>query len=194
MRASRPRLADIWSANQYLVYSALRDRPFHELRARALPDADAAPRMVVDLGCGTGHLTSTLCRPGMDRVVGVDSSADMLAKAPRDVAGLSFERGDLTTWAPRHGPLDCVFSNAALHWVTPDATTQLFAKWRGWLCWQHTFGRARVLTCVAPLGRVAQARRSAGFPGSRQRAARPVAPAPGATAQRSRVAAARGRW
>src|SRR5439155_21652773 len=54
---------------------------------------------------------------GARETLGIDTSASMLAKAPR-AEGLRFEQGDVAEFAP--GPrFDLVFSNAALHWV-PD--------------------------------------------------------------------------
>jgi trans-aconitate 2-methyltransferase len=83
---------------------------------------------VVDLGCGDGRLTAELHRRlRARRTVGVDSSAAMLAEAAaRADAGLSFEEGDLATWAGRG--VDVVFSNAALQWV-PDHE-RVLSRWR----------------------------------------------------------------
>ncbi|MBN9519029.1 methyltransferase domain-containing protein [bacterium] len=78
-----------------------------------------APRpgeVVLDLGCGTGHLAAQITEAGAT-VLGVDSSAEMIAEARRAYPALAFEVGDA-----RHltfdGRFDAVFSNAALHWVT----------------------------------------------------------------------------
>ena len=68
-----------WDPRQYAAYADERARPFFELMARV--DVDD-PAEVVDLGCGPGRLTATLLQrwPGA-RVVGVDSSADMIDEA-----------------------------------------------------------------------------------------------------------------
>jgi trans-aconitate 2-methyltransferase len=78
------------------------------------------PRRVLDLGCGTGALTSILHRRlGAELTLGIDSSPAMLQRAlsvrePR----VRIERGDIETF--ESGELfDLVFSNAALQWV-PD--------------------------------------------------------------------------
>jgi trans-aconitate 2-methyltransferase len=115
-----------WSPAAY-GYSAERSRPFHDLLARV--DAHD-PRHVVDLGCGTGALTATLAKrwPGAS-VVGVDSSAEMLAKA-RALAGpgLTFELGDVRDWRPAE-PVDVLVSNAALQWVPEHR--ELMRRWAG---------------------------------------------------------------
>ncbi len=78
---------------------------------------------VLDLGCGTGHLTAQLAARGAAPVVGVDLSADMIAAARRAHPALQFEVGDGQTMTLQslrcHDPFDAVFSNAALHWM-PD--------------------------------------------------------------------------
>lgn len=73
---------------------------------------------VVDLGCGTGELTRRLSDMlPRSRVLGIDSSPEMLGKAaPRVRPGLDFE---LLPVQDLGGEWDLVFSNAALQWV-PD--------------------------------------------------------------------------
>src|SRR5690606_23924418 len=91
-----------------------RARPFHDLMAR-VPAVD--PADVVDLGCGPGTLTLELAARWPDaRVVGVDSSAEMIKAAPGGRA--EFVLADLRDWAPAQ-PVDVLISNATLQWV-PD--------------------------------------------------------------------------
>ncbi len=72
---------------------------------------------ILDLGCGTGHLTAALAAAGA-AVVGLDHSADMLAQARAAHPHLHFVQGDARDFA-LDTPFDAVFSNAALHWVRP---------------------------------------------------------------------------
>jgi trans-aconitate methyltransferase len=72
---------------------------------------------ILDLGCGTGHLTAAIARAGA-AVVGLDQSEDMLAQARAAYPGLEFVRGDARDFAFGE-PFDAVFSNAMLHWVRP---------------------------------------------------------------------------
>ncbi len=106
----------MWDPAQYERFAAQRSRPFFDLLDRIdLPGA----RRVVDLGCGSGELTAALLRrwPAAT-VLGVDSSAEMLARAEAHaVPGrLEFRRLDLREWTPDE-PADVVFSNATLQWV-----------------------------------------------------------------------------
>lgn len=109
-----------WDPDRYAAFADDRARPFHDLVAQvawSARDGREAPRRVVDLGCGPGVLTATLATrwPGAE-VVGVDSSAEMLASAPSDVPGVSFRLGAIEDWVP--GPTDdVVVTNAALQWV-----------------------------------------------------------------------------
>jgi trans-aconitate 2-methyltransferase len=107
-----------WNVSEYERFSGERSRPFHDLIARVPPGTAAS---VVDLGCGTGELTRTLCDRFPEAVVlGVDNSPEMLAAArARAIPGkLQFEAGDAGRFRAS-SPVDVLVSNAALHWV-PD--------------------------------------------------------------------------
>jgi trans-aconitate methyltransferase len=80
-----------------------------------LLDPKAGER-VVDLGSGTGHLAAEIARRGAG-VIGLDASADMVRRAAANYPHLAFQVGDATTFAVAD-PVDAVFSNATLHWVT----------------------------------------------------------------------------
>ena len=75
----------------------------------------AADDRVLDLGCGTGHLTATVAETGAS-VVGVDRSREMLVEARAAHPGVRFVRGDARR-LPFEGSFDAVLSNAVLHWV-----------------------------------------------------------------------------
>ncbi|SLJ96998.1 trans-aconitate 2-methyltransferase [Arthrobacter sp. P2b] len=106
-----------WDPAKYVQFGDHRDRPFFDLTGRVHADR---PARVVDLGCGPGNLTATLAERWPDaEVVGLDASADMLAKAADHAArhpSLHFEQADITHWTPPAGT-DVVVSNAALQWV-----------------------------------------------------------------------------
>jgi trans-aconitate 2-methyltransferase len=105
-----------WDPAQYDRYAAERGRPFVDLIARI---AVESPRVVVDLGCGPGALTETLSeRWPQARVLGVDSSPDMIAAAePLGRTGrLEFRRGDVGSYRP-DSPVDVVTANAVFQWV-----------------------------------------------------------------------------
>jgi trans-aconitate 2-methyltransferase len=117
---------DVWQPAQYERFKAERAQPFYDLMAMVRPVAGGS---VVDLGCGTGELTSQLhAHLGAARTLGVDQSEAMLGKAEAFAgAGLSFQRGDIAVFPG--GRFDVVFSNAALHWVEDHPT--LFARLSG---------------------------------------------------------------
>lgn len=119
-----------WDPQQYAMYGDERSRPFVELLAR-IQVSD--PADVVDLGCGPGPLTATLLQrwPGA-RVVGVDSSADMVeAAAAYAVDGrLAFVHADVADWSPDHD-IDVVIANAVLQWV--PGHVELLDRFASWL-------------------------------------------------------------
>jgi trans-aconitate methyltransferase len=77
--------------------------------------APAPDERILDLGCGTGHLTAEVAATGAD-VVGLDHSEDMLAAARDKYPTLTFVLGDATAFE-FPAAFDGVFSNAVLHWV-----------------------------------------------------------------------------
>ncbi len=117
-----------WDPRVYQRFADHRLRPGIELLAR-IPDVDA--HRVVDLGCGTGALTSMLADRWQHAVVvGVDASPEMLSRARRDHPSLEWIAANIEDFEP-DGPVDVVFSNAALHWL--DGHPGLFARLRRWL-------------------------------------------------------------
>jgi trans-aconitate 2-methyltransferase len=133
----------MWNPNQYRQFGDERSRAFYELITRI---GATDPRTVADIGCGPGELTADLCRrwPKAD-VLGVDSSAEMIAAADEVLAGaaepprLRFEHMDAWDWKP-DGPVDVIVSNAMLQWIPGHES--LLVKWvsyladGGWLAFQ----------------------------------------------------------
>jgi trans-aconitate methyltransferase len=70
---------------------------------------------ILDLGCGTGHLTAQIAALGAE-VVGLDSSPSMVALARQNFPKLKFQLANARDFPFDH-PFDAIFSNAALHWV-----------------------------------------------------------------------------
>lgn len=71
---------------------------------------------VLDLGCGTGQLTHEIASRGA-AVMGLDSSPAMVAQARINYPSLKFILGNGSDFSLAE-PVDAVFSNAALHWMT----------------------------------------------------------------------------
>jgi len=107
-----------WNVPEYERFRDERSRPFFDLVERIPP---GERKSVVDLGCGTGELTQSLCKRFAGAVVlGVDNSPEMLAAArARAIPGrLQFEAGDAGRFRPS-SPVEIIVSNAALQWL-PD--------------------------------------------------------------------------
>lgn len=71
--------------------------------------------LILDLGCGSGQLSSKIAEKGA-KVIGLDSSEAMIKSAERLYPEIEFHQRDAADFK-FHKPFDAVFSNAALHWV-----------------------------------------------------------------------------
>lgn len=87
-------------------------------------------QQLLELGCGTGQLTSWLARrvqPG--RVVAADFSAQMLSRARAIAADATFEQLDICHEPSAKGPFDVVFCfNAFPHFRDKPAALRNIAK------------------------------------------------------------------
>jgi trans-aconitate 2-methyltransferase len=117
---------DSWDPEQYHKFAGERSQAFWDLvgLVHAHPIGCA-----VDLGCGSGELTTELRHHlVIGELLGLDSSPAMLDEAAAHAQpGLRFELGDLATWTSQ-GDHDLVFANASLHWA-PDHPGVLAGWW-----------------------------------------------------------------
>ena len=119
-----------WDPGQYHKFTDHRLRPALELLGR-VPLAEAA--LVCDLGCGSGNVTRLIAgRFAGARVVGVELSSEMLARAAGTPSRIEWMQADVADWAPEpeRAP-DLIYSNAALHWI--DDHPVLFPRLLGFL-------------------------------------------------------------
>ncbi len=106
-----------WDPSLYLQFADERSRPFVDLVARVTGE----PHMIVDLGCGPGHLTAVLRARWPDADIhGVDLSAEMIDRATSENcdAKAAYQLGDVAEWTPE-GTVDAIVANALFQWV-PD--------------------------------------------------------------------------
>ena len=75
---------------------------------------------ILDLGCGTGTLTVQLTSFG-NKVIGVDSSQNMIDKAQKQFDNIDFRVCDALA-LPFEKEFDVVFSNAVFHWISDHST------------------------------------------------------------------------
>jgi trans-aconitate 2-methyltransferase len=109
-----------WEPGPYRQFPEHRLRPAQELLARITVEV---PQTIVDLGCGPGHLTRWLAgRWPKARIIGIDSSRDMLAAACNGVtdspgtSSVEWVYADAAQWCPEH-PVDLLFVNSLLHLI-----------------------------------------------------------------------------
>lgn len=117
-----------WDPGRYHKFNDHRLRPALELLDR-VPIAEAS--LVCDLGCGSGNATRRIAkRFAGARVVGIDTSSEMLAKAAGTPGRVEWVQADVADWEPEQAP-DLIYSNAALHWL--DDHPALFPRLLGFL-------------------------------------------------------------
>lgn len=82
---------------------------------------------ILDLGCGTGQLTEQIAASGAN-VIGLDSDRAMIAQAQANYPHITFQVADAANFE-LPTPVDAVFSNATLHWVSqPEAAARCIAQ------------------------------------------------------------------
>lgn len=111
---------DLWSrfydvrAVQRVAY-----RPVHDAVVEALL-ADP-PRRVVDVGCGTGLLTTRLHDTVRASIVGLDYSAGMLERAVGRARAVPWVRGDAMRLPFASGSVDALCCTESFHWYPDQA-------------------------------------------------------------------------
>lgn len=111
----------VWDPGQYLRYGGHRLRPAIELLQRI--DLDA-PERCWDIGCGAGEIAIAMTERWPDAtVIGLDASAEMLAKGKAAAGGdrVDWVQADIVGWTPDR-PADVIYANAALQWVGEHET------------------------------------------------------------------------
>jgi trans-aconitate 2-methyltransferase len=105
---------DDWDAKTYQQFSRLRQRPVIELLERV---ALHKPARICDLGCGTGIATQLLAkRWPRAKLLGLDSSKEMLDQARQLPIKALWKQCDLQNWQPEQ-PFDLLFAAAVLHFI-----------------------------------------------------------------------------
>ncbi len=78
---------------------------------------------ILDLGCGSGYLTNAIREEGAE-VLGVDSSAEMIAKAKQSYRETGFKVANVTD-LNFDASFNAVFSNAVLHWIKAENQSKM---------------------------------------------------------------------
>ena len=110
---------DAWNPNLYEKFKNERSQPFWDLME--LVDSTVQIDTAVDLGCGTGELTSEVFhkrfKPKM--TLGIDNSTAMLAEAKKyESTTLAFKECKMENFLEakeNEDKFDLVLSNAAIH-------------------------------------------------------------------------------
>ena len=117
-----------WDPKLYGRFADHRQRPALELLDRV---PLVSPKVIFDLGCGTGKVTRLIAGRWPDSsVFGLDSSPNMLAQAMETPGRVQWIEADISSWRPELAP-DLIYSNATLHWI--DNHRELFPRLLGLL-------------------------------------------------------------
>ncbi|DAZ96358.1 TPA: hypothetical protein N0F65_008008 [Lagenidium giganteum] len=140
MRQQLMEAAQTWHPHKYLTFESHRLRPALELLGRIpAPASVKSPNddvHVVDLGAGTCNMgPAFLQRWPNARVTFVDSSDSMLARGKEehsanpelDASRFSYVQDSFETFTPT-APVDVIYSNAALHWVSAERHAKLLPR------------------------------------------------------------------
>lgn len=107
-----PAIHTKWNANLYDDKHSFVFRYGEDLVDILNPQAG---ERILDIGCGTGYLTSVISAAGAT-VVGIDTSVEMISKAKAQYPELEFKVQSATEfYFDQH--FNAIFSNAVLHWV-----------------------------------------------------------------------------
>ncbi len=115
----------------------------------------AAPRRVLDLGCGDGRLAALVLenRPSVEAVVAVDCSPPMLERARERFEDET--RVEVRTWDLRHplppfGMLDLIVSGFALHHLEDSRKQELFEEAASQLAPAGVFINLEIVASATP--------------------------------------------
>lgn len=105
-----------WNSKQYLKFEGQRTRPSVDL-IRNIPVLN--PRNILDVGCGPGNSTAELYKNfPKSKIVGIDSSEDMLMRAEAAYPNLKFLKCSVPNELERiEEKFDIIYSNACIHWI-----------------------------------------------------------------------------
>lgn len=104
---------DAWSADRYEADHSYVYRYGEDVLELLTPKEG---EKILDLGCGTGHLTNQIVDAGAS-AVGIDASPEMVEQARTEYPELDFRVMDATEMEFQR-EFEAVFSNATLHWIT----------------------------------------------------------------------------
>ena len=107
-----------WNPRDYLLFMNERSQPAIDLIMRISVEN---PKRILDVGCGTGNITSILSQKWPEaEVIGIDNSPNMLQQAINDHPEMKWINQDASKDLSHLGKFDIIFSNAVLQWI-PDS-------------------------------------------------------------------------
>lgn len=151
-------MTDSWNDAEHVDWYLRRMRtlePRHDGERAMLEVLPAAPRNIVDLGCGDGRLIDLVltARPSVLDVLGVDMSPEMTVRAERRFADDHRVRillDDIAGVRLDDGSVDAVVSGFAIHHLEDHDKRTLFATVARWLRPGGAFANLDVVQSSSP--------------------------------------------
>ena len=119
--------ADRFSGTDFVeLYDQYRPSPPEALLNQSLNYLGrTVPRLVVDLGCGTG-ISTLIWKDRAEQVIGIEPSADMIAIANKKINGsirnVKFVQAFSNQVPVEDGMVDMVTCSQSFHWMDPEST------------------------------------------------------------------------
>lgn len=105
------------------TYDAYRPQPPVVIADILSQLSQARPKLVVDIGCGTG-LSTRIWAGRADQVIGIEPNPDMRAQAEQSTSSseISYRAGTSTDTGLADASADIVTASQAFHWMEPGPT------------------------------------------------------------------------
>jgi trans-aconitate methyltransferase len=110
--AANKKMSDFWNTHLYDNAHSFVTKYGEDVVALLNPRVGEE---ILDLGCGTGHLTAQIAESGAS-VIGLDASRKMLEVAKQTYPEIEWVEANATEFELEHR-FDAVFTNAVLHWI-----------------------------------------------------------------------------
>ncbi len=109
-------------------YDELSHKPLDRLLLRSFADENKNKGIIADLGCGCGHTTKFLLDSGVENLLGIDLSPEMIGHASRMNENINFEVGNMLKLTATNEAFGAVLAFYAIVHFTLEEVEKAFAE------------------------------------------------------------------